>query len=108
MDDVGSTLSWGALKSYLSHVKLGSALAGELSPEWTEWSTQAKTNAILADIYDQLQVVNSQLRVLITHRPGKQPTPYKRPGDDKKETKRIGKGSLPISKMREWIESRRR
>ena len=108
LNDVGGALSWGALKSYLSHIKLGSALAGELNPEWTEWSTTAKTNAILADIYDQLQVVNSQLRVLITHKPSRRPEPYKRPGDNKKETKRIGKGSLPASKMREWIENRRR
>lgn len=106
--DIGSTLSWGALKSYLSNVKLGSSLAGELNPEWTEWSTTAKTNMILADIYDQLQIVNANLRVLITHKPTRKLEPYKRPGDDKKETRRFGRGSLPVSKMREWIESRRR
>ena len=108
LQDVGSTLSWGALKSYLSNIKLGSSLARELHPEWTEWSTVAKTNTILADIYDQLSLVNANLRVLITKKPGRRPEPYKRPGMDNKETKRIGKGALPASKMREWIESRRR
>jgi hypothetical protein len=105
--DVGSTLSWGALKSFLSHVQLGSALGGELNPDMTEWSTRAKTNAILADIYDQLSIVNANLRVLITHKPGRKPEPYKRPGMDT-EKQRIGKKPLPISKMREWIESKRR
>lgn len=108
LNDIGSALSWGALKSFLSNVKLGSALSSEISPEMTEWATTAKTNTILADIYDQLSMVNANLRILITHKPGKKPEPYKRPGDDKKETRRIGKGSLPASKMREWIESRRR
>ena len=104
--DLGSTLSWGALKSFLSTIQLGSALGGELSPEMTEWSTRAKTNAILADIYDQLALVNSNLRVLISHKPGRRPTPYKRPGD--KEKQRIGKGALPANKMREWIENKRK
>jgi hypothetical protein len=108
VDDVGSTLSWGALKSFLSSVKLGSALGAELNPEMTDWATTAKTNTILADIYDQLQIVNANLRVLITHKPGRKPEPYKRPGADKKEIRRIGKGALPVNKMREWIESRRR
>lgn len=106
LQDIGSTLSWGALKSFLSTIKLGSALGGELNPDLTEWSTRMKTNAILADIYDQLSLVNSQLRVLITHKPSRRPTPYQRPGSRDKQ--RIGKGALPVNKMREWIESKRK
>lgn len=108
LKDIGGALSWGALKSFLSTIRLGSALGDELNPEMTEWSTQAKTNAILADIFDELAVANYYLHAIATHKAGKKPEKYKRPGDDKKETKRIGKGSLPASKMREWIESRRR
>lgn len=104
--DIGSTLSWGALNSFLSIVHLGSALAGELSPEMSKWATVAKTNEILADIYDQLSVVIADLHLLITHKKGRKPQPYKRPGD--KDTHRIGKGALPLSKMREWIQSRRK
>ena len=106
--DVGSTLSWGALKSFLSSVRMGSALAEDLNPDMVEWSTRAKTNTILADIYDQLSLVNANLRVLITHKPGRKPEPYKRPGMKEKNTKRIGSEPLPVSKMREWIESKRK
>lgn len=106
--DVGGTLSWSALKSFLSTVKMGSALADDLHPDMTEWSTRAKTNSILADIFDQLSLVNAQLRILITHKPGRRPEPYKRPGMKEKNTKRIGSGALPINKMREWIESKRK
>lgn len=108
LSDIGGTLSWGALKSFLSSVKMGSALADDLHPDMAEWSTRAKTNAILADIFDQLSLVNAQLRVLITHKPGRHPEPYQRPGMKEKNTKRIGNGALPINKMREWIESRRK
>lgn len=109
LSDVGSTLSWSALRAFMSSTKPGSALSGELNPEMTEWSTVAKTNAILADIFDQLSIINANLRVLITHKPGRRPEPYKRPGDNKKETQRIGKGALRGAQaMREWIESRRK
>lgn len=108
LNDVGSTLSWGALKSFLGNIRLGSALGEELNPDMTKWATRAKTNEILADIYDQLALVNAHLRVIITKKPGRKPEPYKRPGMEKKETKHIGSDPLPISKMREWIESRRR
>ena len=104
LDDVGGTLSWGALASFLSTVDMGSALGRELNPEMTEWATQAKTNAILADIFDQLSLVNENLRVLITHRPSRQITPYKRPGN--KDQQKIGKGALPVDELREWIKQR--
>ena len=105
LDDVGRTLSWGALSSFLSTVKMGSALGNELSPELTEWATTGKTNAILADIFDQLSMINSNLRVLITHKPGRKPEPYKRPGKENKQ--KYGRGALPtIGAMREWIRNR--
>lgn len=108
LDDVGGALSWGALKSYLSVIKIESALGAELNPDMTEWSTRTKTNSILADIFDQLSLVNANLRILITKKPGRRPEPYKRPGQEKENTKHIGNGPLPLSKMREWIENRRK
>lgn len=105
LDDVGRSLSWGALASYLSTVKMGSALSNELNPELTEWATTGKTNAILADIYDQIAMVNASLRVLITRKRGHKPKPYKRPGD-KEEKQKIGKGALPISELKEWIRKK--
>ena len=107
LSDVGGALSWSALKSFLSNIQLGSALGEELNPKISEWSTRKKTNEILADIFDILQVINVQLRVMASHKPGRKPEPYKRPGQDKGK-KRIGKGALPLEEMRKWIESRRR
>ena len=106
LKDVGRTLSWGALSSFMSTVKMGSALGNELNPELAEWATRWKTNEILADIYDQLALVNAQLRILITKKRGQKPKLYKRPGQ-KEDTQRIGKGAIPIDSMREWIQKKR-
>ncbi len=104
LDDVGASLSWDALKSFLTYAKPDSALFRKLNPELSEWATTMKTNFILADIFDQLSVANMYLRTLITHKKGKQPEPYKRPGEKKKKTQHIGKKPLPnIEEMRKWL-----
>lgn len=108
LDDVGRSLSWGALKSFLSSSKPGSALGNELKPEMTEWSTALKTNAILADIFDQLSVLNTKLSVLVTHKRGHRPEPYPRPWLEDRKRRRYGKGALPITEMREWIKIKQR
>lgn len=106
LDELGSTLSWSALNSFLSHIQLESALGAEMNPELVRWTTRLKTNEILADIYDQLSVVNARLYTIITKKRPRKPEPYERPG--KKEKKRIGSGPLPVNAMREWIESKRK
>ena len=78
----------------------------DLHPEHAAWATTTKTNAILADIFDMLAQLNANVVALGSGRPAKKPKPYKRPGD--KDKQHIGKGALPISRMREWIESRRK
>ena len=109
LNDVGRALSWGALKSFLSTVKLGSALSGEIRPEMTEWSTVVKTNAILADIFDQLSLLNTKLSILITRKRGRKPEPYPRPWASKqRRTHRYGDGAIPIDELREWIKNRQR
>jgi hypothetical protein len=105
LNDVGRTLSWGALASFLSTVKVGSALGNDLNPELAEWATQGKTNAILADIYDQLSLANMYLRMIATRKRGRKPEPYKRPGAKRNE-KRIGKGALSVQDMRAWIRKK--
>jgi len=102
---VGASLSWDALKSFLTYVRPDSALFRKINPEWSEWSTSIKTNLILADIFDQLSVTNMLLRVLVTHKPSKPHEPYKRPGQ--KKTRRMGKAPLAsVQDMREWIRQR--
>lgn len=108
LSDVGRSLSWRALMSFLSTAKPGSALSNELNPDMTEWSTTLRTNALLADIFDQLSIVNSNLRLLISHKRGKKPEPYKRPWMKDTNSRHIGKGALPVTDMREWIKQRQK
>lgn len=108
LNDVGRSLSWGALKSFLSTAKPGSALSNKLNPDMTEWSTTLKTNALLADIFDQLSLVNSNLRFLISHKRGKRPEPYKRPWLKDVNRQHIGNGALSVTDMREWIKRRQK
>jgi hypothetical protein len=109
LDDVGASLSWDALKSFLTYARPDSALFRQINPELADWSVTLKTNIILADIYDQLAVTNALLRTVITHKRSKPPEPYKRPGKKKTETRHIGSKPLAnVDEMREWIRQRQR
>ena len=105
LDDVGESLSWDALKSFMTYSRPDSALFRKMNPEWSEWATTIKTNLILADIFDQLSATNMMLRTLVTHKRSKPVEPYKRPGQ--KRTRHMGKGALAsVQDMREWIAQR--
>lgn len=67
----------------------------------TGWESTLKTNAILADIYDLLQVVIVMLG-------GKKHKikPYPRPSD-KDDKQKIGKGALPYNELQKWFEVKR-
>ena len=79
-----------------------------MNPENYIWTTRAKTNAILADIYDLLSAINSNLCAYGSHRRPRRAKPYPRPGDKNKdtETTHIGSGALPPDKLREWFKAR--
>ena len=90
------------------NVKPDSALARKISPDSYIWSSRAKTNALLADIFDLLGMINANLCAKGTkHRP-KKPKPYPRPGDKNKktETTHIGSGAMPPDKLREWFRQK--
>lgn len=104
--DVGRTLSWDALGAFLRYIGPDSALAGEINPEAARWSSRIKTNELLADIYDELAVMNANLVAIGTRRRQKPPDPYPRPGQKKKK-KNIGSGALPHDELVKWVEERR-
>lgn len=108
MRDLGHSLSWGALKSFLSHIKPESALAREINPEVYIWASRAKTNALLADIFDLLGALNANLCAKGTGRRPKKPKPYPRPKDKEKDTEvtHIGRGALPPDQLREWFRQK--
>lgn len=109
LDDVGGRLSWSALSSFIKHLDTGSALSKELEKS-TNWEDTLKTNAILADIYDLLQVTNSLLVAMATQgrkkKKIKKINPYPRPGKDR-NTRKLGKGAMPLNALAEWMEDMR-
>ena len=52
LKDIGTTLSWGAVNSFLQNERVDSALMQELHPDFAGWGSTFKTNTILADIFD--------------------------------------------------------
>lgn len=84
-----------------------SALARDMGRS-TGWETTLKTNAILADIYDLLQVINSNVIAMATKgKKRKTVKPYPRPGRDDNNERKIGKGAMPLNDLREWIRRKR-
>ena len=94
MDDVGGRLSWSALYSFVKNLDSASALARELGKS-TGWENTIKTNAILADIYDLLEVIASGKRI-------KNAKPYPRPGKGEDNVRKIGKGPMTPDDLRKW------
>ena len=93
--------------SFIKNVGPESAIGRELGYA-TGWETTTKTNAILADIYDLLQVINRNLVAAHSkEKVKKKIKPYPRPGQDENKRK-IGKGALPVNELREWIENKRK
>ena len=104
MDDVGGRLSWSALNSFIKNLDTDSALARELGKS-TGWETTLKTNQILADIFDMLEVINANLMSLGGK--NRKPKPYPRPTDKDKDKKKFGKGALSLPELRNWIKEKR-
>ena len=101
IDDIGGALSWRSLYSFIKFLGTDSALARDLDKS-TGWETTIKTNAILADIYDLLQVINANL-VKVGGGKTKKLNPYPRPGRDEDKKRKIGKDAVPVTDLREWI-----
>ena len=72
------------------------------------WSSRAKTNAILADIFDMLSQINANLVAVGSHKASKKPKAYPRPGDNNKREKKIGKNALPVNELDSWLARKRK
>ena len=97
------------MSAFLQYIPPDSALSHELYPELSKWATTAKTNAILADLYDKLAEINANLLAIGSGRPAKKPKPYPRPEQQKPENEQhFGKGALPPDELRAWFEEQRR
>ena len=77
-------------------------------PDLAEWGTASKTNAILADIYDVLAMINANLVALGSGKKAKIPKDYPRPGvEEKKDTEHFGSEGLPLDELKAWLENKR-
>lgn len=107
IEELGGAVSWHSLKSYLEHLPYDSALMRSLNAEQAEWATRTKTNAILADIFDMLAIINANLCGIGSGKKPKQPKPYPRPG--KKEDKQtIGSGAVTKQELNDFFERKRK
>lgn len=107
--EVGSGMSWTALASFLHNLDPKSALVREINPEGAAWATTAKTNAILADIFDILANINANLVAIGSGKPAKRVKPYPRPTVKKPENERhYGRDPLPPDELRKWFEEKRK
>lgn len=86
-----------ALLSFISNLGPDSALGRELDPkdEFGAWCTTAKTNAILADLFDVFVQANTKK--------GHRALEYPRP----KKHQTIGDGAIPISEFWDWWDKKR-
>ena len=104
INDVGGSLSWTALDSFIRNLDTDSALARDLGKS-TGWENTIQTNTLLADLYDLMQAINANLISLGGNKP-KKIKPYPRPNGDSNTKKRIGKGALPYDELQKWIKER--
>lgn len=103
--DVGHSLSWSALHSFLSNIDIDSAVMRETNPELYRWNTRLKTNAILADIYDTLAMINANIVAFAERKQTKMPKPYPRLKDD---SDHIGADAVPVKELRKMFVSKRK
>lgn len=98
LDDVGRSLSWGALGSFLHSARPDSALVAEEKPEVAEWSTTFKTNVILADLYDAVTWLTAIVAVKGSGKRPQKPKEYPRSWRKKKHSFK------KIMKIKDWMK----
>ena len=104
LDDVGGRLSWSALLSFIHNLDTSSALARDIGKS-TGWENTLRTNILLAEIIDLLQMINANIIGLGGKK--KKIKPYPRPWVKDKDKKKVGKDPLPVNELRKWFEEKR-
>ncbi|MCF0128637.1 MAG: hypothetical protein HUJ70_08695 [Pseudobutyrivibrio sp.] len=107
VDDIGRTLSWSAVNSFIQNITPESALFKEMNPEYAQWANTYKTNVILADIFDLLSQINVNLIAIGSRKPAQQPPRYPRPNQKDDSVQQVGSDALPAEELRAWFAERR-
>lgn len=90
----------------MRHLDPDSETALELEPDLVKWAGRMKTNALLADIYDMLAMINANICAMGSGKKAKKPKAYPRPNDSEKKS--IGKKGLPPEELRAWFDKKRK
>lgn len=108
LEELGGTLSWSSFYSFVHNLDVDSATFRSMNPEYSAWGTRIKTNHILADIYDVLAMINSNIVAIGTRKAPKKPKLYPRPRKENNEhMQRIGKDAMKPDDLRRWFAERR-
>ena len=97
LERAAASFGWGELVNFARHLPLDSAVRRAEAGDVYEWATTAKTNAILADLFDAVRLFNATFG----KKNSRPPEPYPRPGGNG-GAKRIGSGAMPIAEFNEW------
>lgn len=111
LKDVGRSLSWGALASFILQRDEKSAISRDLDEDSALWATTTKTNGILADIFDMLAQINANIVAIGNKKEARDVPRYPRPGvnvEANNNVKKIGSGGLPPDELADWFEMKRR
>lgn len=100
--DTAHLIGWHNILDWARHMHDDSATRRALEPETASWKTRLWTNAMIADVYDEIArlrrdfiQVNSKRRVERAHE-------YPRPWREPKDVVRIGKGGISPSEFNDW------
>ena len=100
LDDVPARVSYRALLSFVHKLDAYSASVHAQHPDLAQWLTPQQQTAILADIYDAINMLGKNMAAVHGVR-AKRPKPYPRPGKQK-GVQKFGQGAIPISQFDDW------
>ena len=106
LSDLGRSMTWNALRSFVEHLPKASALSRDLNPDSAEWFGTEKVQTMLADLIDAVNALRYEEGCAHTPKGKKRPRkpePYPRPWA-RKRGRVIGHDPIPIKDFDEWWE----
>lgn len=101
--DTAHYVGWHNVLDWARHLRDESSTRRALEPELASWRTRLWTNAMLADLYDEIARLRRDfIQVNTPRRRVERPTEYPRPWRESKDIVRIGKVGLPPTEFNEW------
>ena len=96
-----ASFGWANLLTFVHHLPPTSAVYREYYGDASEFSSDLKQNAILADVFDAIQALTYTYAKAHGGK-GKKPKPYPRPWRVDDGAQHIGSNPIPISEFNDW------